>query len=264
MANEANVDMPTAKEIIKSLGNSWRGLRLDDESALLYLVTRILLAIDIFLPEQPPVSASPAEPPKCTCIKEGSGQCKYPHPCRVCYSYHPGVSCYFHNQGKTPADKRSDGRTFLRSDGSLGCDECCNGDRCDDPTHRDRENCSYCLGSGFIEKPVPAASPVAVDSAPPKKEKMKLKIELELEYTTRWDSDAKVQVADIPALGLKTQSGAENIERAVKSAAQMWLQLCINRGNILAWKVAALKTEAVAVDCSGAQKLVGSKDQSTA
>lgn len=85
---------------------------------------------------------------KCACIREGSGQCKYPHVCRVCYQHHPGVSCYWHNQGKTPDDKPEAGRTFVRSDGSFGCAECCNGDRCDDRTHRDRENCPYCLGSG--------------------------------------------------------------------------------------------------------------------
>lgn len=29
------------------------------------------------------------------------------------------------------------------------CDECCNGDRCDDPTHRRRESCHACLGTGI-------------------------------------------------------------------------------------------------------------------
>lgn len=28
------------------------------------------------------------------------------------------------------------------------CGECCNKDRCDDPTHALRENCSACLGTG--------------------------------------------------------------------------------------------------------------------
>jgi hypothetical protein len=84
----------------------------------------------------------------CTCIKTGSHFCKFPHPCRQCYSHHPGVSCYWHAHGKTPVDKRSDGRTFQRSDGSLGCGECCFGDRCDDSTHFDRDSCPYCLGSG--------------------------------------------------------------------------------------------------------------------
>lgn len=40
------------------------------------------------------------------------------------------------------------GRTFKLSDGSDGCAECCNGDRCDDATHRDRERCFYCYGTG--------------------------------------------------------------------------------------------------------------------
>ena len=57
------------------------------------------------------------------------------------------VSLYWKNLGKTEAD-RITGRTFKRSDGSLGCDECCNGDRCDDPTHRSRESCLFCLGTG--------------------------------------------------------------------------------------------------------------------
>ena len=89
--------------------------------------------------------------PQCNCLKEGSVNCKYPHPCRRCYKYHPGVSCYWHAQGKTPADKRTDGKTFLLSSGKAGCAECCNGDRCDDPTHYSRENCPYCLGSNLIE-----------------------------------------------------------------------------------------------------------------
>ena len=29
------------------------------------------------------------------------------------------------------------------------CDECCNGDRCDDPTHTSRENCRHCLGTSW-------------------------------------------------------------------------------------------------------------------
>ena len=85
--------------------------------------------------------------PRCTCIAEGSGKCKFPHPCRQCYSYHPGVSCYWHSQGKTPADKKP-GRTFELSNGNLGCAECCNGDRCDDASHHSRDNCPFCLGSG--------------------------------------------------------------------------------------------------------------------
>lgn len=88
--------------------------------------------------------------PKCTCITTGSAACKYPHPCRQCCSYHPGVSCYWRAHGKTPADKRSDGRTFPLSDGRLGCNECCTGDRCDDRSHHSRDNCPYCLGSNLI------------------------------------------------------------------------------------------------------------------
>lgn len=37
------------------------------------------------------------------------------------------------------------------SGGSDGCAECCNGDRCDDASHRDRKHCFYCYGTG---KPV--------------------------------------------------------------------------------------------------------------
>lgn len=29
------------------------------------------------------------------------------------------------------------------------CAECCNGDRCDDPTHHDRANCPHCKGTGW-------------------------------------------------------------------------------------------------------------------
>lgn len=54
-------------------------------------------------------------------------------------------------------------RVFLKQDGRVydtgskylnkkgifyGCNECCNGDRCDDPTHRYRKECPYCLGTG--------------------------------------------------------------------------------------------------------------------
>lgn len=85
---------------------------------------------------------------ECTCLTVGSGKCQFQHPCRRCYHHHPGVSCYWHAHGKTAADKPAAGRTFERSGYSLGCNECCNGDRCDDRTHYDRENCIYCLGSG--------------------------------------------------------------------------------------------------------------------
>lgn len=29
------------------------------------------------------------------------------------------------------------------------CAECCNGDRCDDPTHYDRRHCPHCKGTGW-------------------------------------------------------------------------------------------------------------------
>jgi hypothetical protein len=29
------------------------------------------------------------------------------------------------------------------------CDECCNGDRCDDASHSERANCQYCKGTGW-------------------------------------------------------------------------------------------------------------------
>lgn len=55
-------------------------------------------------------------------------------------------SAYWKNYGVT---KKSEGRTWSRDDGSYsGCDECCNGDRCDDPTHRNRSSCHACLGTG--------------------------------------------------------------------------------------------------------------------
>lgn len=71
--------------------------------------------------------------------------------CRLCYQRHVGVSCYWHAHGKTFSDKRSNGRTFTLSDGRLGCGECCNGDHCDDASHVSRDNCPFCLGSGFVE-----------------------------------------------------------------------------------------------------------------
>jgi protein gp37 len=42
-------------------------------------------------------------------------------------------------------------RTWGRnSDGSWGCNTCCNGDRCDDPSHVDRSRCGVCHGSGVV------------------------------------------------------------------------------------------------------------------
>jgi hypothetical protein len=58
------------------------------------------------------------------------------------------VSEYWRRLGKAEVDKRPGGRTFTRSDGSLGCAECCNGDRCDDPSHFHRDSCPFCLGTG--------------------------------------------------------------------------------------------------------------------
>ncbi len=29
------------------------------------------------------------------------------------------------------------------------CAECCNGDRCDDPTHYSRKDCPHCKGTGW-------------------------------------------------------------------------------------------------------------------
>jgi hypothetical protein len=98
-----------------------------------------------------PQTAGESESKCCTCSKEGSFNCKFPHPCRHCYSYHDGVSCYAHAQGKTPKDKR-EGKVWVSSyKGSphAMCDECCNGDRCDDPTHFDRSSCPFCLGSAY-------------------------------------------------------------------------------------------------------------------
>lgn len=62
------------------------------------------------------------------------------------------ISEYWKNNGVT---KKSEGRvfdigsTYLNERGTyFMCDECCNGDRCDDPTHRRRSSCHACLGTG--------------------------------------------------------------------------------------------------------------------
>ncbi|MCO5109980.1 MAG: hypothetical protein M9929_03935 [Burkholderiaceae bacterium] len=40
--------------------------------------------------------------------------------------------------------------TELRTwDNGKRCSECCNGDRCDDPTHYDRRQCPHCQGTGW-------------------------------------------------------------------------------------------------------------------
>lgn len=57
------------------------------------------------------------------------------------------ISQYWKNLGKTESDKRH-GRTFVLSGRSLGCAECCFGDRCDDPSHYSRDSCPFCLGTG--------------------------------------------------------------------------------------------------------------------
>jgi hypothetical protein len=56
------------------------------------------------------------------------------------------VSKYWLNQGVT---EKREGRVWKSDSGDYyGCDECCNGDRCDDPTHRLRSCCPFCLGTG--------------------------------------------------------------------------------------------------------------------
>jgi protein gp37 len=39
-----------------------------------------------------------------------------------------------------------------RGDGERNCDHCCNGDRCDDSSHLDRNKCPYCRGSGAARR----------------------------------------------------------------------------------------------------------------
>lgn len=63
-----------------------------------------------------------------------------------------GISEYWQYNGVT---EKKEGRVFDIESKFLNgrgiyymCDECCNGDRCDDPTHRRRENCRACLGTG--------------------------------------------------------------------------------------------------------------------
>lgn len=61
------------------------------------------------------------------------------------------ISKYWQNQLNKDRVSESclkEGRTFEYSNGQLGCNECCNGDRCDDSTHHNRSSCPYCLGSG--------------------------------------------------------------------------------------------------------------------
>jgi len=44
--------------------------------------------------------------------------------------------------------KKREGKTWMASDGSLRCDECCNKERCDEPSHYYRPYCPFCLGTG--------------------------------------------------------------------------------------------------------------------
>lgn len=41
---------------------------------------------------------------------------------------------------------KADPRTW---DEGTRCNECCNGDRCDDSDHHDRRSCPYCYGTGW-------------------------------------------------------------------------------------------------------------------
>jgi hypothetical protein len=54
-------------------------------------------------------------------------------------------SQYWKNQGVT---EKSEGRVYGDDKTGYGCNECCNGDRCDDPTHSHRSSCHACLGTG--------------------------------------------------------------------------------------------------------------------
>lgn len=75
------------------------------------------------------------------------------------------ISLYWRNQGKTEADRRQSGRTFLRGNGSLGCAECCTKMitqvECD-CYHRD--SCPFCLGTG--EGTAPETAPVEERKVP--------------------------------------------------------------------------------------------------
>lgn len=63
------------------------------------------------------------------------------------------ISKYWLDQGKTESDKK-EGKTYLSYDGSLRCDECCNKDRCDEPSHYFRLSCPFCLGTGINATPI--------------------------------------------------------------------------------------------------------------
>ncbi len=71
-----------------------------------------------------------------------------PTPWMPCSEYQAQVDAAIANGEKVPAPGiRHFGK---RSDGVWGCDTCCTGDRCDDPTHRSRRNCPVCSGSGAV------------------------------------------------------------------------------------------------------------------
>lgn len=56
------------------------------------------------------------------------------------------ISEYWKRQGVT---EKREGKTWSSDDGKMhGCDNCCNGDRCDDPSHYHRSSCPFCLGTG--------------------------------------------------------------------------------------------------------------------
>jgi hypothetical protein len=58
------------------------------------------------------------------------------------------VSSYWKKWGNF--DKK-EGNTWVRSDGSLGCAECCIRDLCDRPdcSRYERDECPFCLGEGI-------------------------------------------------------------------------------------------------------------------
>lgn len=82
-------------------------------------------------------------------------------------------SKYWQNLGVT---KKSEGRVLSLESKYTNergiyfmCNECCNKDRCDDSTHRLRENCHCCLGTGqnlTSEKLNAESNPVPPTSQP--------------------------------------------------------------------------------------------------
>ncbi len=86
------------------------------------------------------------------CTNTACSKCPRPKEDLVSQS---GISRYWKGLGKTLADRKP-GRTFQSSYGP-SCNECCNGDRCDDPTHYNRESCPFCLGTGRNATPAHVA-----------------------------------------------------------------------------------------------------------